>query len=328
MSKTVVVFNRPLEETLKAKLEQHFEVADYSHLKDPSEDPGFLEALGRAEGAIGSSLKFGQALIDRAPNLKVVSSISVGVDNFDVEALSRRGILLCHTPDVLTETTADTGFALIMATARRVVELADWVRDGQWKESLTPARFGVDVQGATLGVVGMGRIGAAIARRGKFGFNMRVLYHNRSRNQEYEGEIGVEYCELDALLEQSDFVCVTVPFSKQTEKMFGKREFELMGPKTIFVNIARGGVVDEPALIEALEQGTIRAAGLDVFVKEPIPADNPLPRMRNVVALPHIGSATDATRYAMAELAVDNLVRGLAGERPKAPYNWKDLDRD
>ncbi|WP_025732752.1 2-hydroxyacid dehydrogenase [Carnimonas nigrificans] len=328
MKPTVISFNHPLDPKLKERIEQHAELLDFTHTKTPADDPKFIEALATADGVIGSSLKFGAELIDKAPQLKVVSSVSAGVDNYDVEALNQRGILLCNTPDALTETVADAGFALILASARRVVELANWVRDGQWQKSLTPERFGKDVHHATLGIVGMGRIGAAIARRARFGFNMNVLYHNRSQHQGYEEEIGVEYRSFEELLKESDFVCTTLPYSEQTANMFNAEAFEMMGKETVFINIGRGGVVDEPALIAALENGTIKAAGLDVFAKEPLSADSPLAQLDNVVALPHLGSATEATRYAMAELAVDNLIAALSGERPQCPYNWKQIGNE
>ncbi|MGJ8514368.1 2-hydroxyacid dehydrogenase [Carnimonas bestiolae] len=328
MKPKVISFNRPLEPELKQRLEQHAELLDFTYTKTPADDPAFIEALATADAAIGSSLKFGADLIEKAPKLKIVSSVSAGVDNFDVAALNQRGILLCNTPDALTETVADAGFSLILSTARRVVELANWVRDGQWQKSLTPERFGKDVHHATLGIVGMGRIGAAIARRAHFGFKMKVLYHNRSQHQGYEQEIGVEYRSFEDLLKESDFICTTLPYSEQTAGMFGAEAFKAMGEDAIFINIGRGGVVDEPALIEALKNGTIRAAGLDVFSKEPLPADNPLAHLDNVVALPHIGSATAATRFAMAELAVDNLIAALQGKRPQCPYNWKQIGNE
>lgn len=328
MKKVVVSFTRPLEPELKKRIEEQFELLDFSHLKNPAADPDFIEAMGRAEGAIGSSLPFGSELIDKAPNLKVVSSVSVGVDNYDVQTMSQKGILLCHTPEVLTETVADTGFSLIMAAARRVTELDSWIRTGNWKKGLTSEYFGVDVHGATLGIVGMGRIGAAIAKRGHFGFNMNVIYHNRSRNADYEKKYDAGYRELDDLLKEADFICSVLPNSKQTEKLFSSREFALMGPNAIFVNVGRGTVVDEEALIKALQEGTIRAAGLDVFEKEPLSTDSPLISLKNVVLTPHIGSATSATRYDMAVLAVDNLIAGLEGKQPKAPYNWQDLHKN
>ncbi|MGM0543739.1 MAG: 2-hydroxyacid dehydrogenase [Pseudomonadota bacterium] len=282
--------------------------------------------LAGAQGIIGSGLAITPALLDAAPELEVIATISVGYDNIPVEELTRRGIMLCNTPDVLTETTADTGFTLIMATARRAVELADWVKAGHWQSSIGPDRFGSDIHGKTLGMVGFGRIGQAVARRGALGFGMQVLYSNASPKPALEKELGAQRRELDELLAEADFVCVTVPLTADTERLIGAREFAQMKPSGIFINIARGKVVDEGALIHALENGVIHAAGLDVFEQEPLPASSPLPKMPNVVALPHIGSATHETRDAMAQRAVDNIHLALLGERPISLVNeelWK-----
>lgn len=265
---------------------------------------------------LGASLRLDASLLDLAPQLEVVSSVSVGVDNYDIAELSQRGVMLTNTPDVLTETTADTGFALILATARRVVELANWVRDGHWQANLGPAHFGCDVHGKTLGIVGMGRIGEALARRAAAGFGMRVLYHSQRPKPEVEARYAARQCSLDELLQQADFVCLTVPLSASTEGLIGARELALMKPEAILVNISRGRVVDEPALVDALRAKRIRGAGLDVFVQEPLSTDSPLLQLDNVVATPHIGSATQETRQAMARCAVDNLLSALAGERP------------
>ena len=238
----------------------------------------------------------------------------VGYDNYDVEYLTQRGIVLSNTPDVLTETTADTIFALILASARRVVELAAFVRTGEWQRGFTSAQYGVNVNSKTLGVLGMGRIGQAVARRARLGFGMKVLYYSRSQVPAAEAAFDARRLPLDELLAQSDFVCVVLPLTSATERLIGAREFALMKPSAIFVNGARGRIVDEAALIEALRNGTIYAAGLDVFEHEPLPPDSPLLTMKNVVALPHIGSATHETRFAMSRLAADNLVAALDGK--------------
>ncbi|KAA0010447.1 D-glycerate dehydrogenase [Billgrantia pellis] len=319
MTKRIVAYSR-LKPTHLDQLKQRFHVDYFEALKN-TDDPGFREALGKAHGIVGSSLAITPELLDQAPHLEAIASISVGYDNYPVEALTQRGILLCNTPDVLTETTADTGFLLIMATARRAVELAEFVKRGDWRESIGEAQFGSDVHGKTLGMIGLGRIGAAVARRGALGFGMQVLYSNASPKPELERELGVVRCELDELLVQSDFVCVTVPLSAETTHLIGKREFGLMKRSAIFVNIARGKVVDEAALIGALENGEIHAAGLDVFEQEPLSPESPLPHMPNVVALPHIGSATHETRDAMAQRAVDNILLALDGKRPISLVN-------
>nr|WP_295714857.1 D-glycerate dehydrogenase [uncultured Halomonas sp.] len=284
-------------------------------------DPDNHALLAEVHGIIGSGLAITPQLLDAAPNLEVIATISVGYDNLPVEELTKRGIMLCNTPDVLTETTADTGFTLIMATARRVVELAEWVKAGKWQASIGPALFGSDVHGKTLGMIGFGRIGQAVARRGALGFGMKVRYSYASPKPALEQELGAVRCELDELLATSDFVCVTVPLTADTERLIGAQQFALMQPSAIFINIARGKVVDESALINALENGVIQAAGLDVFEQEPLPASSPLLNMPNVVALPHIGSATHETRDAMAQRAVDNVRLALQGKKPISLVN-------
>jgi gluconate 2-dehydrogenase len=270
------------------------------------------ESLAQADGAIGASVKIPPSMLEPAKRLRVLSTVSVGIDNFDVPDLTRRGIVLTHTPDVLTESTADTVFALILATARRVVELADWVRAGHWKGSIGEAQYGVEVQGKTLGIVGLGRIGGALARRAALGFNMRVLYTNRNPNEAAERAYGARRVELARLLGESDFVCLQVPLTDETRHLIAARELRSMKKSAILINASRGATVDEAALIAALSDGTIAGAGLDVFEEEPLPVDSPLLRMKNVVALPHIGSATHETRHAMARCAAENLVDALA----------------
>lgn len=325
MSKRILAYRRLNDQQLD-QLRERFHV-DYFGKLESADDPAFREALGQAHGLIGAGVNMTPELLDAAPNLEAIASISVGVDNYPVEELTRRGILLCNTPDVLTETTADTGFSLIMASARRVVELAEYVKRGDWKSSIGPAQFGSDVHGKTLGMVGFGRIGQAVARRGALGFGMKILYSNASPKPDLEAELGARRCELDELLQQSDFVCAIVPLTPETRQLIGAREFELMKESAIFINISRGQVVDEQAMIQALESGQIRGAGLDVFEQEPLQADSPLPKMPNVVALPHIGSATHETRTAMAQRAVDNIMLALDGKRPISPFNeeaWSD----
>ena len=325
MSKRILAYRRLNDQQLD-QLRERFHV-DYFGKLESADDPAFREALGQAHGLIGAGVNMTPELLDAAPHLEAIASISVGVDNYPVEELTRRGILLCNTPDVLTETTADTGFSLIMASARRVVELAEYVKRGDWKSSIGPEQFGSDVHGKTLGMVGFGRIGQAVARRGALGFGMKILYSNASPKPDLEAELGARRCELDELLQQSDFVCAIVPLTPETRQLIGAREFELMKECAIFINISRGQVVDEQAMIQALESGQIRGAGLDVFEQEPLQSDSPLPKMPNVVALPHIGSATHETRTAMAQRAVDNIMLALDGNRPISPFNeeaWGD----
>ena len=324
MKKQVVLYKK-LSPSLMARLHEQTEVILIESL-DAEGLAKLRDALPRAQGLLGASLKLDAGLLDLAPNLEAIASVSVGVDNYDIDYLTERHILLSNTPDVLTETTADTGFALILATARRVVELANMVRDGQWTRNIGPAHFGSDVHGKTLGIIGMGRIGEALAQRGHFGFGMPVIYHSHSPKPAVEQRFNARYCSLDELLQQADFVCLTLPLTAETEGLIGARQFALMGPQTIFINISRGKVVDEAALIRALSERQIRAAGLDVFEREPLSHDSPLLQLHNVVATPHMGSATHETREAMARCAVDNLLAALAGQRPVNLVNgaaWK-----
>lgn len=319
MKKHVVLYKK-LSAPLMARLHEAAEVTLIESL-DPTGLAQLRDALPSAHGLLGASLRLDAQLLDLAPHLEAVASVSVGVDNYDIDYLTRRGILLSNTPDVLTETTADTGFALILATARRVVELANMVRSGNWNQNIGPLHFGSDVHGKTLGIIGMGRIGEALAQRGHFGFGMPVIYHSQSPKPAVEQRFGAQYRSLPDLLQQADFVCLTLPLTAQTQGLIGAKEFAQMGPETIFINISRGKVVNEAALIDALQQRTIRAAGLDVFEREPLNHDSPLLRLSNVVATPHMGSATHETREAMARCAVDNLLQALAGERPKNLVN-------
>lgn len=254
------------------------------------------------------------AVLDAAgEQLKVVSQMAVGVDNVDVAACSARGIPVGNTPGVLTETTADMAWALILSSARRVVEAAEYVKDGEWKTWTPTQMAGVDVFGSTLGIVGFGAIGQAIARRAQ-GFGMRVLCWNRTPRPEEAAAVGAEQCGFDDVLSQSDFVCVSIALTDDTRQLIDARALELMKPGAILVNTARGPIVDEEALVSALEAGQIGGAGLDVTAIEPLSMDSPLLTMRNVVVLPHIGSASMATRGKMADIAVANLRAGLAGE--------------
>ena len=284
-------------------------------------------ALPQAQGLLGASLKLDAQWLDLAPKLEAIASVSVGIDNYDLDYLTARHILLTNTPDVLTETTADTGFALILASARRVVELAIRVRNGQWQKNIGPEHFGTDVHGKTLGIIGMGRIGEALAQRGHFGFGMPVIYHSHSPKPAVEARFGARYRSLKALLQEADFICLTLPLTAETQGLIGAEQFALMRTDSIFINISRGKVVDEAALIHALQQGQIRGAGLDVFEREPLDPASPLLTLDNVVTTPHIGSATIETREAMARCAVDNLLAALDGQRPPNLVNPSAFDQ-
>ena len=314
--KKIIVYN-PIYSDLLKILQKHFQVVELTNV----ENPEFIQELKDAHGIIGSGLKVDRTLLDEAPNLEIICNISVGYDNLDMEAVNARGIMATNTPDVLTDSTADTIFGLLLATARRITELDQYVKSGQWTGKIGEDLYGVDIHHKTLGIIGMGRIGKAIADRAHFGFKMKILYHNRSRKLNAEEQLQAEYVSLQKLLQQSDFVCLMAPLSPETVQLIGKQEFSLMKKTAIFVNGARGQMVDEDALVEALKKREICAAGLDVYEKEPVEPNNPLLYMKNVVTLPHIGSATLETRYKMAKLAAENLIKGLQGEIPPSLIN-------
>ncbi|WP_144510612.1 D-glycerate dehydrogenase [Bacillus sp. FJAT-22090] len=260
--------------------------------------------------------KIDRELIESLPNLKVISNLAVGYNNIDTGAAKERGIIVTNTPGVLTETTADLTFALLLATARRVTESERDLRAGKWKSWTPMGLTGMDVFGATLGIIGMGRIGEAVARRAK-GFNMNVLYHNRTRKKEAEEEFGFSYAELDTLLQESDFIVLLTPLTAETKGLIGERELGLMKETASIINVARGGIIDEQALYEALTTNKIWAAGLDVFEVEPVPMDHPLLTLPNVTVLPHIGSASIRTRMAMMQMNAEAIEAVLEEKEPK-----------
>lgn len=315
MKKKVIAYNR-VEKPVLADLQKKYDVHFFKNI-DTKKDPAFLDQLREAEGIIGLELEVDKELLDHAPNLKIASNNSVGYNNLDIDALSKRGIMATNTPDVLTDTVADTIFGLLVATARRMPELDHFVKNGEWTKTLEATHFGTDVHHKTLGIIGMGRIGQAIAQRARFGFDMDILYHTRTRKQEAEEKYSATYCSLDELLTQSDFVCLMTPLTPETEHHIGKREFQLMKETAIFINGSRGKTIVEQDLFEALHNGEIAAAGLDVFEKEPVDLDNPLLKMKNVVTLPHIGSSTHETELKMSALAARNLEAGLNGQKPE-----------
>jgi glyoxylate reductase len=270
--------------------------------------------------------KVDAALMDMNPRLKVVSNMAVGYDNIDVKAATERGLPVGNTPGVLTDTTADFAFTLLMAAARRVVEGADYVRAGKWKTWGPKLLTGQDIHGATLGIVGFGRIGQGMAKRAS-GFDMRVLYYDVYRREDLERSMGVTYADMDTLLAQSDFVTIHTDLNQQTRHLFNAGAFARMKSTAILINTARGPIVDPEALYDALKQGKIRAAALDVTEPEPIPADSPLLTLPNCLIVPHIASASIATRAKMAEMAAQNLLRGLRGERLPTCVNPEVYDR-
>ncbi|MEX2416008.1 MAG: D-glycerate dehydrogenase [Paenibacillaceae bacterium] len=323
MNKTVYIA-RPIPSEVRQYLEEHCHCLDWQGEGRITKDDLF-EMLSAADGLLTSGTPINAELLDHAPKLKIISNISVGYNNYDLDEMRKRGIIGTHTPGVLDDTVADLIVGLMLAAARRISELDQLMRQGLWKKGMDEEMFGVDVHHATLGIIGMGRIGEAVAQRARFGFNMNVLYSNRSRNAEAEKKLGARYCSMDELLIQSDYIVVMTPLTKETEKLIGHEQFAMMKSTAIFINASRGPIVDEAALIEALQSGSIRAAGLDVFEVEPIQLDNPLLKLPNVVLMPHVGSATTATRSDMAMLAAKNLVAGLSGQVP--PNVVKELLR-
>jgi len=314
-AKPKVFLARRVYEEVERYIAEHCEVSKWTGEGRMSRDQ-FFECLADVEGLLTSTSPVDAALFDRAPKLRVVSNLSVGYNNFDLEEMKRRGVIGTHTPYVLDETVADLVLGLMISAARRIPEMDRFIRKGLWQKGADEELFGVDIHGKTVGIIGMGRIGQAVAARAHFGFGMKVLYSNRSRNAEAEERLKAEYVPMDRLLAESDFVVVMTPLTKETEKMIGAEQFARMKPSAVFVNASRGKVVDEAALIDALKNGVIRAAGLDVFETEPVRPDNPLLTLDNVVMTPHIGSATRQTRFAMAMLAAKNLVAGVLGEVP------------
>ena len=303
------------------KLALHFGVeanqADDIWLKDE-----FIRRLGGKQGVFTTgSERIDAEVLQACPGLKICANMAVGYNNFDVPAMSAAGVLATNAPGVLTETTADMGFALLMAAARRVTEGERFLRDGKWDRWAYDMLIGQDVHGATLGIIGMGRIGQAIARRGALGFGMKVIYHNRSRLPESdEAEVKARYVSKEELLKTADHVVLVVPYSKESHHTIGAAELALMKPTAVLVNIARGGIVDDVALAQALREGRIAAAGLDVFEGEP-KVHPDLLACTNVVLTPHIGSATVPTRQAMANLAADNLIGYLTKGEAVTPLN-------
>jgi lactate dehydrogenase-like 2-hydroxyacid dehydrogenase len=284
-----------------------------------------LTKAGADVDAVLGTDRWTAEMLDGASRLRLIALTSVGFDMVDVEACTRRGILVTNTPDVLTDTVADLTFALILAVARRVCETERWLRAGKW-ETPGVSPMGRDVHHATLGIVGLGRIGAAVAERAR-GFRMQILYTDFVRQEALERQWGYRFVGLDTLLRESDFVTLHLPLLPETKGTMGAAQFALMKPTAYLINAARGPVVDESALITALRAGRIAGAGLDVFEREPVDPTNPLLTMENVVALPHVGSATDATRQAMVELATDNVLAVLQGKPPITPVNPEVLSR-
>ena len=318
MKQKVVVFSQ-IDADIQNKLEQHYDVA-YIQPKLGDVNRQLLQEVQDADGMIGAGRLLNRDNLATATRLKVISSVSVGYDNYELDYLNEKNIYLSHTPHVLTETTADLAFTLLMSAARKVAYLDHWTKQGQWQRTVGEAQFGLDIFGKTLGIIGLGHIGAAVARRGFYGFNMNILYHNRREKPELAQGLNAQYSDLDELLQRSDFVVIAVDLNADSKALIAAAELEKMQPHAVLVNISRGSVIDEQALIDALKAKQIFAAGLDVYQKEPL-KESELFQLDNVVTLPHVGSATTATRKKMAELAYQNLVDALEGRVPRYVVN-------
>lgn len=311
-----------LEEGALARLRALCEELDVHERFEPMERPELLRRVHGVDGILCSIAdRMDREVFERAPKLRVVANYGVGFDHIDVTQASARGIVVTNTPGVLTDATADLAFALILAVARRVVEGDRMTREGRFR-FWSPMHFlGTQVSGKVLGIVGLGRIGRAVAKRAQ-GFDMKVLYFSRSRSDPHTEEaLRVTFAPLDELLKHSDFVSLHVPLTPDTRYLIGARELSLMKPSAFLINTARGPVVDERALVAALQAGRLRGAGLDVYENEPHLSPG-LADLDNVVLLPHVGSATVETRTRMADMAVDNLLAGLQGRKPPHALNW------
>jgi gluconate 2-dehydrogenase len=321
MTRPQVLVARAVFPEVVARLREHFDVEDNpgDTIYTPAELIAHLQ--GKQGAFTTGSDRISAEVLAACPELRVVANMAVGYNNFDIAACNAHGVLATNTPDVLTETTADFGFALMMATARRMAESERYLRRGEWTRWAYDMFAGSDVHGATLGILGMGRIGQAIARRGALGFGMKVVYHNRSRLPEaIEAELGARYVSKAELLAQADHLVLVLPYSAESHHAIAAAELAQMKPTATLTNIARGGIVDDAALAAALREGRIAAAGLDVFEGEP--AVHPdLLTLPNVVLTPHIASSSVATRLAMANLAADNLIAALTGGVAPTPIN-------
>ena len=315
--KSRIFITRKLEEQMVAPLREKFDVRMWEAESEAVPREILLREVVDADALWSVTAdSIDREVLAAAPKLKIIANLAVGYNNIDLEAAKERGIIVTNTPGVLTDTTADLTFGLLLATARRMMEAENDVRKGNWTSWSPMGYTGMDVGGATLGIVGMGRIGEAVARRAK-GFDMRILYHNRSRKPEAEAEHGFEYADLDSLLKESDFVVILAPFTPETAGLIGSRELGLMKNSAVIINVARGGIVNEKALYSALKDGEIWAAGLDVFKTEPVPIDNPLLTLPNVTVLPHIGSASIKTRLGMMRLNAQAITDVLEGREPE-----------
>lgn len=325
--KPYIYITRKLPETVVEVIRQTNEVKMWEHVDIPVPTEVLYSEAKKADALLTMlSDQIDERILTAGSQLKVVANLAVGFDNIDVKTASRVGIAVCNTPDVLTDTTADLTFALLMAAARRIVEAAEFVKEGKWKSWSPLLLAGHDIHHKTIGIVGMGKIGETVAKRAT-GFDMNILYHNRTRKPEIEEQLGAVYASFEELVEKSDFIICLTPLTPETKNLFTRDVFRKMKSSAIFINASRGPVIDEQALYDAIVAEEIAGAGLDVFEKEPINADHPLLTLPNVVALPHIGSSSVETRTDMMKLCIDNISAVLKGTEPKTLVNkdWKPL---
>ncbi|WP_082232907.1 2-hydroxyacid dehydrogenase [Halobacillus massiliensis] len=314
--KPKVYIAKPVSQEVENYIAEH---CDYKMWREENNIPTdvLMKEIQDVDGLMIPKAKVDENFIEKASHLKVISHIAVGYETLDTDLMAEHNIIGTHTPYVLDDTVADLIFGLMLSSARRISHLDRYVKDGKWIKLDDPYFLSKDVHHATLGIIGMGRIGEQVAKRAALGFDMNVLYHNRSARPEAEEKYGLQRESMEGLLEKSDFVLAMVPLTDETRQLIGEKEFNLMKQDAIFINAARGQVVDEQALIKALQEGSIGGAGLDVFEEEPMPLDNPLLQLDNVVTTPHIGSATAKVREAMAMKAAENLVAGVTGRKPE-----------
>lgn len=316
-----IVVSRKIPKSFIEQLETLADVEVWNESYTPMPRDKFLDSLKDATAClITLSEKIDEEVIEAAPHLKVIANMAVGFDNIDVQLVQSKGIVVTNTPGVLTETTAELGFTLMLTVARRIVEAEQYVQKGEWQSWGPYLLAGKDLYNAKVGIYGMGDIGKAFARRLK-GFNANIMYHNRSRHKDAEEALGALYVPFDTLLEHSDFIICTAPLTEDTRNKFDTDAFKKMKNDAIFINIGRGAVVDEEALVNALQDGEIAACGLDVLRQEPIEMTHPLLSMKNAVILPHVGSASVVTRNRMIQLCVDNIRLVLSHKNAKTPIS-------
>lgn len=325
--KPTIFITRKLPDEAIASIQGQYQVKMWDSEDVPVPREMLIEEAKTADALLTMlSDKVDAEVLTAGDQLKVVANLAVGFDNIDLETATQNGIAVCNTPDVLTDTTADLTFGLLMATARRLIEAAELVKKNEWKSWSPLLLAGHDIHHKTIGIFGMGKIGETVAKRAT-GFDMEILYHNRTRKPEAEKSLGAVYCSFDELVEKSDFIVSLAPLTNETRNMFTRETFKKMKKNAIFINAGRGPVVDEQALYDALVEKDIAGAGLDVFTKEPINADHPLLSLPNVVALPHIGSSSVETRVTMMKLCIDNIKAVINGEDPLTLVNkdWKPI---